>query len=86
MTFQMRLFDHTREECLDHLLIINQQHLKRILTDYIDYYNHARPHQGLVQNIPIASEHLRQGLIYCREVLGAFYGITIEKPLDHRIG
>jgi putative transposase len=36
-----------REECLDHILILNQSHLRGILSTFIDYYNGARPHQGL---------------------------------------
>ena len=32
-----------REECLDHLLIINEQHLHYVLREYIQYYNQARP-------------------------------------------
>ncbi len=42
-----------RDECLDHLLIINQAHLRRVLREYVDYYDTARPHQGLNQQAPI---------------------------------
>jgi len=38
-----------REECLDHLIVMNQTHLKRVLESYIDYYETSRPHQGLNQ-------------------------------------
>ena len=43
-----------REECLDHLLIVGEGHLRRVLTAYAAYYNHARPHQGLGQRTPVA--------------------------------
>jgi len=36
-----------REECLDKILILNTQHLQRVLIEYVTYFNHARPHQGL---------------------------------------
>ena len=36
-----------RQECLDHLLIVNETHLKRVLTEYITFYNARRPHQGI---------------------------------------
>ena len=31
-----------RRECLDYLIVLNERHLRRILTDYFDYYHHAR--------------------------------------------
>src|SRR5215510_3729307 len=41
-----------REECLDHLLIINERHLEHVLREYCQYYNQARPHQALDQQLP----------------------------------
>jgi putative transposase len=41
-----------REECLDHLLIINERHLNHVLREYSQYYDKARPHQGLDQQPP----------------------------------
>jgi transposase InsO family protein len=35
-----------REECLNHLLILNEKHLCRVLQSFIETYNTARPHQG----------------------------------------
>ena len=60
-----------REECLDHLLIINEQHLHYVLREYSQYYNQARPHQGLRQQIP-DSPHYQpgQGMVQRREVVG----------------
>src|SRR5262249_42788320 len=60
-----------RNECLDQLLILNQTHLQRILTEYIAYYNTARPHQGLQQHAPIPFQRgPDHGPVYCRDVLG----------------
>lgn len=59
-----------RQECLDHLLILNQRHLIRVLKEYIDYYNVSRPHQGLDQQVPIPRPRSSQGVIRCRDVLG----------------
>src|SRR5260221_5756609 len=42
-----------RAECLDQLLLVNETHLRRVLREYIDYYDTARPHQGLAQQTPI---------------------------------
>jgi putative transposase len=42
-----------RRECLDHLLILGEAHLRRVLTAYVAYYTRARPHQGLGQRTPL---------------------------------
>jgi len=60
-----------RTECLDHLLIANETHLRRVLTEYVDYYNHARPHQGLEQRCPVAlPAPVRDGPVGRRDRLG----------------
>ena len=59
-----------REECLDQLLIFNEAHLRRVLAEYVAYYNTARPHQGLAQQIPVPLLSSQQGSIHCRDVLG----------------
>ena len=51
--FVERLVGSIRRECLDHLIIINEGHLRRILREYFDYYHNARPHQSLGRNSPI---------------------------------
>jgi putative transposase len=47
-----RLIGSLRRECLDHMLILNRLQLDRIVQEYIVYYNHSRPHQGIRQQIP----------------------------------
>ena len=41
-----------RQEYLDHLLIFQEKQLHRVLNAYVAYNNHARPHQGIGQQIP----------------------------------
>ena len=41
-----------RQECLDHLLIFQEKQLQRFLIAYVGYFNQARPHQGIQQQIP----------------------------------
>jgi putative transposase len=53
--FAERWIRSVREECLDHLLIFGQRSLNSTLAEYVDYYNQARPHQGLDQQTPIPS-------------------------------
>jgi hypothetical protein len=45
-----------RRECLDHVIVINERHLLRILRSYFDYYLHARTHLSLDRNSPIKRE------------------------------
>jgi len=37
-----------RRECLDHFIFLSEDHLRRTVTEFVDYYNTSRPHQGLV--------------------------------------
>ena len=60
-----------REECLDHLLFAGEAHLRRVLAEYIAHYNHARPHQGIEQQCPVARPApVRAGPVRRRDRLG----------------
>jgi transposase InsO family protein len=60
-----------REECLDHVLILGEQHLRRVLKEYEAYFNDARPHQGIAQAIPADDRRgIKSGPVRCRDVLG----------------
>ncbi len=60
-----------REECLDKVLILGEGHLHRVLTTYLDYYNHVRPHQGIEQRCPVPLHSTaRDGPVERRDVLG----------------
>src|SRR3712207_6814236 len=48
-----RMVRSFREECLDRVLILNRAHLRYVLRQYLAYYNHRRPHQGLGQQPPV---------------------------------
>ncbi len=70
--FAERWIRSVREECLDHLLILNERHLQRVLSAYGTYFNHARPHQGINQQCPIRMEDCGiQGSVRRRDVLGS---------------
>ncbi len=43
-----------RQECLDQLVILGAWHLRRVLREYVDFYNTRRPHQALAQQCPVA--------------------------------
>jgi transposase InsO family protein len=50
--FVERFVRNVRSECLDHLLVVNEAHLERILRDYARHDHGHHPHQGLCQEIP----------------------------------
>jgi putative transposase len=70
-----RLLGSVRRECLDHLLILNEAHLRRVLREYVAYYNADRPHQGLQQRIPDppAASGRATGTICATPVLGGLH-------------
>jgi putative transposase len=47
-----RFLRSVRQECLDHLLIFHEKQLYRVLNAYVQYFNRARPHQGIRQQLP----------------------------------
>ena len=49
-----RFLGSVRRECLDHVLVLGERHLRRVLREYVAYFNRARPHQGIGQAIPAA--------------------------------
>jgi transposase InsO family protein len=60
-----------RQEALVPIVVLGQRHLRRVLVEYVDFYNRARPHQGIEQDMPIPrSLGVMDGPIGRREVLG----------------
>lgn len=73
-----RFLGSVRRECLDHLLIIREQQLARVLQAYVAYFNRARPHQGLQQQIPdhpasFQPTEARDGPIMAVPILGGLH-------------
>ena len=52
-SFAERYVGTLRRECLDHLLIYGERHLRRILAEYSRHYNEHRPHQSREQRPPL---------------------------------
>lgn len=51
--FVERLIGSIRRECLDHVIVLNERHLRRILGSYFVYYHESRTHLSLKRNSPI---------------------------------
>jgi transposase InsO family protein len=47
-----RFLRSVRQECLDHLLILHEKQFQRVLNAHVAYFNQARPHQGIQQQLP----------------------------------
>jgi transposase InsO family protein len=48
-----RFFGSVRRECVDHTLVLGERHLRRVLAEYVAYFNGSRPHQGIGQRTPL---------------------------------
>jgi transposase InsO family protein len=48
-----RVIGSIRRECLDHVITLNEWHLRGILREYLDYYNRSRTHLGLDKDCPV---------------------------------
>ena len=59
-----RVIGIIKRECLDHLIILNENHLRSILTDYFYYYNKYRTHLGLNKDSPEGRPVQSEGEIY----------------------
>ncbi len=68
-----RLIGSIRRECLDHMLVLGEAHLRRILDSYARYYNEARTHLALGKDTPLRRPIVRAGTIMARSVLGGLH-------------
>ena len=60
-------------DCLDHVLILGERHLRRVLTLYSLYYNETRTHLGLSKDAPRRRAVQRSGTIVTARVLSGLH-------------
>jgi len=68
-----RLIGSIRRECLDHIVVFGERHLRHALLSYMPYYNEVRTHLSLGKDAPTSRRIQRAGDILCRPVLGGLH-------------
>jgi transposase InsO family protein len=68
--FAERLIGSIRRECVDHMIVLGEVHLRRILKSYAHYYNGVRTHRSLNKDAPVSRSVQRTGVISSRAILG----------------
>ncbi len=71
--FAERLIGSSRRECVDHIVILGEAHLRRILKKYAAYYNELRTHRSLGKDAPIHRAVQHVGRIASVPVLGGLH-------------
>lgn len=62
-----------RRECLDHVIVLGENHLREVLKEYIEYYNTSRTHLGLDGDCPEHRETQPDGCVYAVPWLGGLH-------------
>jgi transposase InsO family protein len=68
-----RLIGSIRRECLDHVIVFGERHLRHVLACYMEYYNAARTHLSLGKDAPVQRAVQAVGRIQARPVLGGLH-------------
>jgi transposase InsO family protein len=71
--FAERLIGSIRRECLDHVVVFGEAHLRRILRSYAHYYNDIRTHRSLDRDAPVSRQVQRAGSIKSLAILGGLH-------------
>jgi len=71
--FAERLIGSIRRECVDHVIVLDEAHLRRILRAYARYYNNIRTHRSLDKDAPVSRPVQRIGSIKSHAILGGLH-------------
>jgi transposase InsO family protein len=68
-----RLIGSVRRECVDHVVVLGERHLRHLLLSYKTYYNETRTHLSLNKDAPSRRAVQAAGLIFCQPILGGLH-------------
>src|SRR6478672_11642886 len=71
--FAERLIGSIRREWVDHIIVLGEAHLRRILKSYATYHNRVRTHRSLNKDAPVSRPVQRTGVIRSRAILGGLH-------------
>jgi hypothetical protein len=71
--FAERLIGSIRRECVNHIIVLDEMHLRRVLKSHADYYNCVRTHRSLNKDAPVSRPVQRTGVISSRAILGGLH-------------
>src|ERR1035438_8612133 len=71
--FAERLIGSIRRECLDHVVVLNERHLRRLLKKYLTYYHGSRTHLGLGKDAPEPRAVMEHGAIIAIPQVGGLH-------------
>ena len=71
--FAERLIGSIRRECVDHIVVLGEAHLRRILRSYARYFNDIRTHRSLGKDAPVSRPVQWTGIISSRPILGGLH-------------
>ncbi len=74
-----RFVGSSRRECLDHIILLGERHMKHVLDEFcLRYFNTMRPHQGLAQRIPVPASRTT-----CSDAVSKVVAIPVLGGLHH---
>jgi len=68
-----RLIGSIRRECLDHIVVFDEGHLRQVLRTYAAYYNNVRTHLSLAKDAPLVRPVQRVGFIAATPILSGLH-------------
>ena len=71
--FADRLIGSIRRECVDHMVVLGEAHLRRLLQSYARYYNEVRTHRSLNDDAPLTRPVQRSGHIVSHAMVGGLH-------------